>query len=149
MSERGTRRERLVLALGWLGRLIAGGVFLWAGAQKLLDPAAFAEDISNYQAFPHWTWNLAAAVVPAIEIIAGLALLTGFRRRAAALMLGSLTLAFLGLILSVILRDINLDCGCFGESEQASAVGWPLFVRDLGLLVAIAAAYLPPASTSR
>jgi hypothetical protein len=133
-----------ILALGWIGRLIAGGVFIWAGAQKLLDPAAFAQDIANYQAFPHWTWNLAAAAIPAIEIIGGLTLLTGFRRRAGAIVLGSLTVAFLGLILSVIFRDIDLDCGCFGQEEVASEVGWPMFFRDLGLLLAIVAAYLPP-----
>jgi putative oxidoreductase len=127
-----------------LGRLVAGAVFIFAGAQKLLDPAAFAEDIANYQAFPYWTWNLAAAIVPITEILAGLAVLTGFKRRAGAIVLGSLTVAFLGLILSVIVRGISLDCGCFGESAEASAVGWPLFIRDLGLLVAIVAAYLPP-----
>ena len=135
--------SRVLLAAGWLGRLVAGGVFVFAGALKLLDPAAFAQDIGNYQAFPWWTWNLAAAVVPMAEILAGLAVLTGFKRRAGALVLGSLTVAFLGLILSVIVRGIDLNCGCFGEAAEASAVGWPLVFRDLGLLVAIVAAYLP------
>ncbi len=130
-------------AAGWLGRLVAGGVFVYAGVHKLLDPAAFAQDIANYQAFPWWTWNLAAAVVPMVEILAGLAVLTGFKRRAGAIVLGSLTIAFLGLIASVIFRGIDLDCGCFGEVAEASAVGWPLFFRDLGLLAAILAAALP------
>ena len=129
--------------VGLLGRLIAGGVFIYAGVHKLLDPVQFAEDIANYQAFPHWTWHLAAGIVPAAEIIAGLAVLTNFKRRAGAIVLGSLTLAFLGLILSIIVRDIDLACGCFGKAAEASEVGWPLFFRDLGLLVAIVAAYLP------
>jgi uncharacterized membrane protein len=128
---------------GLLGRLIAGGVFVFAGVHKLLDPATFAQDIANYQAFPWWTWNTAAAVVPIAEVLAGLAVLIDFKRRAGALVLASLTFAFLGLILSVIVRDIDLSCGCFGKAAEASAVGWPLFVRDVALLVAIAAAYLP------
>lgn len=132
-----------------IGRLIVGGVFVFAGVVKLLDPVEFAQDIANYQAFPYWTWNLAAAVVPVIEILAGLAVLIGFKRRAGALVLGSLTLAFIGLILSVIVRDIDLSCGCFGEATEASEVGWPLLLRDVGLLVAIAAAYLPPELRSR
>ena len=132
--------------VGWAGRLIVAVVFVYAGALKLLDPAAFAEDIANYQAFPHWTRNLAAAVVPVAEIVGGLAVLTGIKRRAGALMLGSLTLAFLGLILSVIVRGIDLSCGCFGEVTEASSVGWPMFLRDVGLLIAIVAAYLPPES---
>ncbi|MCA9700763.1 MAG: DoxX family protein [Myxococcales bacterium] len=134
---------RWLRVVGLLGRLIAGGVFIYAGVHKLLDPVQFAEDIANYQAFPHWTWHLAAGIVPAAEIIAGLAVLTNFKRRAGAIVLGSLTLAFLGLILSIIVRDIDLACGCFGKAAEASEVGWPLFFRDLGLLVAIVAAYLP------
>lgn len=130
-------------AAGLLGRLVAGGVFVFAGVHKLLDPATFAQDIANYQAFPWWSWNLAAAVVPMAEILAGLAVLVDFKRRAGALLLGSLTIAFLGLILSVIVRDIDLSCGCFGKAAEASAVGWPLFFRDIALMVAIVAAYLP------
>jgi putative oxidoreductase len=130
-------------AAGWIGRLVAGGVFVYAGGLKLLDPTAFAQDIGNYQAFPWWTWNLAAAVVPMVEILAGLALISGIKRRAGAIVLGSLTIAFLGLIASVIVRGIDLNCGCFGDAAEASAVGWPLFFRDLALLVAIVAAYLP------
>ena len=134
---------RWLTVLGWLGRLAAGGVFVLAGVAKLRDPAAFVEDIANYQAFPYWTWNLAAAVVPVAEILAGLALLTGIKRRAGAIVLGSLTLAFLGLIASVIFRDIDLSCGCFGEAGEASEVGWPKFFEDLALMAAIVAAYLP------
>lgn len=137
------REPRWLRAVGWIARLIVAGVFVVAGVIKLLDPAAFAQDIANYQAFPWWTWNLAAAVVPVVEILAGLAVLTGFKRRAGTIVLGSLTVAFLGLIASVIVRGIDLNCGCFGEATEASAVGWPLMFRDLGLLVAIVAAYLP------
>lgn len=143
MTELAPTEPKLALAVGAIARLLVGGVFIYAGVIKLFDPAAFAQDIANYQAFPYWTWNLAAAVVPVTEILAGLAVLSGIKRRAGAIVLGSLTIAFIGLILSVIVRDINLDCGCFGEAEQASAVGWPLVLRDLGLLVAIVAAYLP------
>jgi uncharacterized membrane protein YphA (DoxX/SURF4 family) len=133
-----------ILVASWPARLIAGAVFIYAAVLKLIDPVAFAQDIANYQAFPYWSWNLAAAVVPVAELLGGVALITGFKRRAGSLVLGALTVAFIGLILSVIVRGIDLDCGCFGEAAQASAVGWPLLLRDLGLLVAIVAAYLPP-----
>ncbi len=133
-----------VIAVGWLGRIVVAGVFLFAGFNKLTDPAAFAQDIANYQVFPHWSWNLAAAIVPITEILAALALLIGFKRRAAAIVLGALDVAFIGLIASVIWRGIDLDCGCFGEATAASNVGWPMLLRDVALLLAIAAAYLPP-----
>ena len=44
------------------------------------------------------------------------------------------------------MRGIDLNCGCFGEVTEASSVGWPMFLRDVGLLIAIVAAYLPPES---
>lgn len=135
--------EKWIPIAGVLGRLVVGGVFVFAGLQKLFDPVAFAQDIANYQAFPYWTWNLAAAIVPVTEVLAGLAVLTGFKRRAGAIVLGSLTVAFLGLILSVIVRGIDLDCGCFGEAVESGSVGWPMVLRNVGLLVAIMAAYLP------
>lgn len=143
-TEQPQAMAKWMLVLGWAGRLIVAGVFLLAGVNKLMAPSELAQDIANYQAFPHWTWNLAAAVVPVTEILGALAILTDFRRRAAAIVLGSLTVAFIGLIASVIWRGIDLDCGCFGEAAEASAVGWPTLLRDLGLLLAIIAAYLPP-----
>jgi uncharacterized membrane protein YphA (DoxX/SURF4 family) len=133
-----------MIAASWLGRIVVGVVFLVAGFNKLIDPNAFAQDIANYQVFPHWTWNLAAAIVPITEILAALALLTGFKRRAAAIVLGALDVAFIGLIASVIWRGIDLSCGCFGAATEASNVGWPMLLRDVALLLAIAAAYLPP-----
>jgi putative oxidoreductase len=133
-----------MIAVGWIGRLVVGGVFLFAGVHKLLAPDTFAQDIANYQVFPHWTWNLAAAVVPFIEVLGALALLTDVKRRAAAIVLGALNVAFIALIFSVIWRGIDLSCGCFGATTEADAVGWPMLLRDLALMLAIAAAYLPP-----
>ena len=127
----------------WIARVVAGGVFIAAAIPKLVDPAGFAEDIGNYQFFPYQLDNLIAAIVPMLELLGGLALLTGFKRRGGSLLLTGLTLCFLVLILSVIVRDIDLACGCFGNSEEASSVGWPLFIRDLGLLAATVVAGLP------
>lgn len=123
-------------------RLIVAGVFLYAAFPKIIDPAAFAGDIANYRV-PHWMWNASAAVVPILELFGALLLLHPRRWRAGALILGALTLVFLVLIYSVIARDIDIACGCFGQGEEASRVGWDLFVRDLGLLALVGVAYLP------
>src|SRR5690349_2120759 len=139
-----TSAPKWMIAIGWLGRIVVAAVFLFAGFNKLLEPDAFAQDIANYQVFPHWTWNLAAGIVPITEILGALAVLIGFRRRAGAIVLGSLTVAFIGMIAPVIWRGIDLSCGCFGSVTEASNVGWPMLLRDVALLLAIAAAYLPP-----
>ncbi len=134
----------------WLARLVVAGVFIWAAIPKLLDPAGFAEDISNYQVFPYWSWNLIAAIVPSLELVGALALLTGFFRKGAVALLGLLDVAFIALIASVIVRDIDLSCGCFGHEEEAASIGWPTLWRDVALLVAIAVAGLrSPAEAAR
>jgi hypothetical protein len=129
-------RARVVWLAIWTARLVAGGVFIYAAIPKLIDPAAFAEDIGNYQAFPYQLDNLLATIVPLMELLGGLALISGIQRRGGSLLLSGLTMGFLVLILSVIVRDIDLASGCDGASEDAANVGWPLFFRDLGLLAA-------------
>ncbi len=142
MSE-ATIWDRPAVKIGiWAGRLITAGVFIYAAVPKLLDPATFAESIANYQAFPYWIWNFTAAVVPFAELLAALAVLTGYKRRAGALILGAMNLIFMGLILSVIVRDIDLACGCFGSPDAADPIGWADFVRDVGLMIAIVASGL-------
>lgn len=136
-------RARLAALISWAARLVVAGVFIAAAAPKILDPAAFAAAIRNYQAFPHWTWNGLAALVPMLELVGAVALLTP-KRRPAALLLGGLTLAFIALIASVIVRGIDIGCGCFGEASAAEAVGWPLLLRDVALLAAIVVAGWAP-----
>ncbi|MCB9567514.1 MAG: DoxX family membrane protein [Myxococcales bacterium] len=125
-------------------RLLVAAVFVAAAVPKILDPAGFAAAIRNYQAFPYWSWNGLAVGVPMLEVVGALALLSGWKRQAGALLLGGLTLAFVALITSVIVRGIDIGCGCFGQSEAAESVGWPLLVRDLGLLAAIVVAAREP-----
>ncbi len=129
---------RLLPALAATARLVVAAVFVAAAIPKLLDPAAFSAAIGNYQVFPYWSWNALAALVPMLELVAAAMLLCHNTRRAGALILGSLTLAFIALIASVILRGVDIECGCFGHSVAAESVGWPLLLRDLLLLAGIA-----------
>jgi putative oxidoreductase len=132
MSPWPARRE----ALAWLARLVLAGVFLTAAAPKLHDPAAFAAAIANYQAFPDATVNLIATVVPALELLGALALLTPWRR-GGALLLASLLLGFTVLLAVSLARGLDLSCGCFGAADGADS-GEPVsplhLLRNLGLL---------------
>ena len=118
-------------------RLGVGGLFLYAGAQKLLAPSTFAEQIANYQFWPDWApWG--AAVLPAVEIVTALALVLGprpWRVGAAAAIFGMLIL-FTAALGRAWMLGINVDCGCFGQGS--SHIGpWPV-ARNLGLLLALA-----------
>ena len=149
MSLHGPTAPKWMIAVGWIGRLVVAGVFLFAGVQKLLAPDTFAQDIANYQAFPHWTWNLAAAIVPITEVLGALAVLTDFKRRAATIVLGALNVAFIGLDPLGHLAWHRSQLRLLRRCGEASSVGWPMLLRDLGLMLAIAAAYLPPSARRR
>ena len=128
---------RARVALDWSVRLAVAGVFLVAAIPKILDPAQFASDISNYQAFPYWSWNVLAGTVPMLELVGAASLLTGWRRGAGATLLGILTVAFTLLIASVMVRGIDVTCGCFGTDPDADGAGWPELIRDVALLAGI------------
>ena len=119
--------------LAWLARLVLAGVFLAAAAPKLADPAAFATAIANYQAFPDALVNLIATIVPALELVGALALLTAWRR-GGALLLGGLLLGFTVLLAVSLARGLDLSCGCFGAAVQAEPVSALHLLRNVGLL---------------
>ena len=58
-------------------RLVLGGLFIYAGAVKVLDPLGFAQNIRNYDLVGQSLSFIAAVVLPWLEILAGLALAAG------------------------------------------------------------------------
>lgn len=95
-------------------RLLLGGAFVFAGVLKIIDPAKFAQDVTNYRLVPDQLVNLVAILLPWLEVVAGLFVLTGVWLRAATLVLTALTALFLVVILSALARGLNIECGCFG-----------------------------------
>lgn len=122
-----------------LCRLLLGGVFLWAGAVKALDVPAFAGQVAAYQLLPY-AWNYAvAATLPYVELLAGSLLACNLRVKAAALLTALLNGVFVAVLLSVLARGLNIDCGCFGP--DAGTTPWQALGRDLVLLALAVAVY--------
>ena len=121
-----------------------GAIFFIAALPKVADPPSFAHMIYNYRLLPGALVNALALAMPWVEILAGLALLLGFWRREAAIVVGLLVLVFIAAIGFNLARGHAVDCGCFdvhaaGKSrpEQLSDMRWVL-VRDIGILVMVA-----------
>src|SRR5438128_11761215 len=110
-------------------RVALGALFIWAAVSKLPDMAAFAQDVANYRVIPAALVPLLAAAVVGIELLAGIALVTGVMERSAAAVLAVLLGAFTVLLTQALLRGIDLRCGCFGGDERAS---WWTVVREIG-----------------
>jgi len=118
---------RLVLRLG------LAGLFVVAGVLKLDDPSRFALEIANYQLFPVLA-PFVAIGMPATEIVVGLGLvfLPKLWLQAAATLLAAMMAIFLFAVSSALVRNVNIDCGCFGGSE--SPIGPWTVVRNVVLL---------------
>lgn len=115
-----------------LGRVLLGGVFIYAGVLKGLDVEAFAGQVAAYKVLPY-KWNLiVAAILPFIELIVGLHLVFNRWVRAAAAVVAGLCGTFLVLLASVLLRGMAIDCGCFGPQDSSTPL--QAIVRNLLLL---------------
>jgi putative oxidoreductase len=112
--------------------LMVGGIFIWAGLLKIFDPLGFAQAIANYRVFPHWMSFMLALVLPWMEVICGAFLVLGLFRRSSALFLSFFLAGFLILVVSTIVRGIDIDCGCFGRFSQK--VDYKLLLTD-GILL--------------
>ena len=114
-------------------RLLIGGIFFYAGLEKILAPFDFSVAIYNYRLFPGHLLGVMAATVPWIETTAGLCLLAGFNTKGAAALTSFLLLIFIGLIIISAIRGLDIDCGCFGSLERK--VGWLAILEDTSLFV--------------
>ena len=117
----------------WALRLLIGGIFFYAGLEKILDPFDFSVAIYNYRLFPDPLLGVMAATIPWIEAMAGVFLLSGFNTKGAAALTSFLLLIFTGLILISAIRGLDIDCGCFGSLERK--VGWLAILEDTSLFV--------------
>jgi len=128
----------------WAYRLLRwalAAVFVYAGAVKLSDPAAFASVIARYGMLPEALVPWAALGLPALEVLAGLGLALDLKGSLAAV---SLLLAlFAGVLWWGVLAGLDIDCGCFspGELAEHDALRQALY-RDLLMLAAAAYLYL-------
>jgi len=114
-------------------RTVLGGLFVYAGIVKVLEPLDFAQNIRNYRLVGQEFSFLAAIFLPWLEILAGAFLIAGVWRRGAALTISGLLVFFIVLTLVTMARGIDVDCGCFGSLSRKS--GWGVVFEDLAMLL--------------
>ena len=113
-------------------RWALGGLFVYAGAQKAVDPTVFAVDIHHYRLLPVSAVTALALYLPYLEIFAGLGALTKRFRAGALLVLAALILIFMAALAAAWMRGLDIRCGCFGASD--SIANYPrLMLRNLSL----------------
>ena len=115
-----------------LFRLVLGGLFVYAGAIKALEPLDFAQSIRNYDIVGQALSFFAALVLPWLEILAGVFLIAGVWTRGAALVISGLLVFFIALTVVTMVRGLDIDCGCFGAVDRKAGVG--VILEDLAML---------------
>jgi uncharacterized membrane protein YphA (DoxX/SURF4 family) len=123
----------------WLARLLLGGVFIYAGTAKAIDPTGFVTDIQHYRLLPHPLVLAAALYFPWLEILCGLAVFSRRWERGALLILTTLCAIFCLALVSAWARGLDITCGCFGHALTTTI---PLALLRSLVLTSLAAALL-------
>lgn len=121
-------------------RLVVGGLFVFSGFVKAIDPWGTLYKFNDY--FVALGLDgltsislAAAAAVAVVELMLGVAVLTGAFRRMAPALLVLLMLVFTPLTLWLAVTDAVPDCGCFGDAVKLS--NWATFSKNLLLLAGL------------
>src|SRR5438128_5267517 len=118
--------------------LIVGGIFIYAGILKVLDPVQFANDIDNFKTLPWFVSTRLAFYLPWLEILCGLAVIFRFLYRGGLSILTALIVVFIGATVAAKLRGLDITCGCFGHASQHWSFPQHMAI-DLGILAALIA----------
>jgi putative oxidoreductase len=147
----------------WIGRLVLGGIFVYAGYSKIFLPnfmfrplfalkfslstnlSNFAFQVESYKLLSPAGVSFVAHTLPFTEIVLGLLLLIGWRLRIWATLGTLLILGFLAAVTRAYLLHMDINCGCFATPEPLT--GWTV-VRDSALAALAVAmtvfAYIEP-----
>lgn len=135
-------------AIIWIGRLVLGGIFVYAGVAKILLPnthlwpmfvlkfsiatnlSTFAQQVESYKILSAAASDFVAHTLPFTEIILGLLLLIGWRLRIWATLVTLILLGFLGAVTRAYLLHMDINCGCFGTPEPLTGM---TVIRDSSL----------------
>jgi uncharacterized membrane protein YphA (DoxX/SURF4 family) len=129
-----------------IGRLVLGGIFLYAGYAKVFLPnmnphppikialSLFAMQVDSYQMLPPWAVNFVAHTLPFAEIALGLLLLIGWQLRIWGTLTSLIILGFFAAVVRSYALGLQINCGCFANPEPLTKM---TVVRD-GLLATLA-----------
>jgi putative oxidoreductase len=115
-----------------------GGLFVYAGAVKALDPVQFGLDIDNFKILPWFVSVRLAFFLPWLEILCGLAVILRFLYRGGLSILTLAVLVFIGATVAAKVRGLDITCGCFGHASQHWSFAQHMAI-DLAIFVALAA----------
>jgi hypothetical protein len=126
----------LLAAAAVAGRTCAGLVFVLAATQKAQAWRILPGVIANYRLLPRWMTGPAAALLPPVEMVLAILLLSALFNPWPSVAAMALLLSFAAAMAINIRRGRGyIDCGC-GESFLRQTLSWTLVARN-GLLAVL------------
>ena len=117
-------------------RILIGVIFVWASWDKMLNPDGFARIIENYQILPDSFIAPTALLLPWVEALCGVLLISGRGVKGSALIVDFLLVVFILALIISIHRGVDITCGCFSVSDQQVKSLYGLIIRDILLFAA-------------
>lgn len=134
------KNERWCQLLTTLMRLTVGGVFVFSGFTKAIDPWGTCYKITDYLlalGMERWD-NMAlfvAVALATLEFMLGIFIVVGAYRRSAPIQALILLLFMTPLTLWLAVTGAVPDCGCFGDALHLS--NWATFGKNVLLLLGV------------
>ena len=121
-----------------LSRLLVGIVFIFSGFVKAVDPLGSAYKFADYFTafkldFLEFLTLPMGIFLSAFEMVLGIVLILGYRRKIAFVVLMLFMTFFTLLTFVLALFNPVSDCGCFGDALILS--NWQTFFKNVGLMV--------------
>ena len=129
--------------------IVLGITFLGSAVPKLRHPKGFILAVLEYRVLPPRLSWFYARLIPPLEFLMALLLLTGTAVRSAAVIISVLLLSFIVAVGINLVRGRDLDCHCFGKATKRP-IGWRLLLQDAALfgaaiaVVAVASEWIAP-----
>ncbi|MEM7790883.1 MAG: MauE/DoxX family redox-associated membrane protein [Verrucomicrobiota bacterium] len=126
-----------LIIISLIARLVLVGVFVTAALPKIQDPVAFGQSIVAYRLIEGDLVAWTALALPWLELVCALGLLTPWIRKASATWIATLLIVFITLHVSAWARGLDIDCGCFGASDENGTNYSLSILRNVALLAAV------------
>ena len=133
-------RGRGIQILTWVLRVVCGGLFVFSGFVKAIDPWGTLFKIEEYLAafgmpLPNALLRLVVFSLCAVEFVVGCFLVVGCFRKSCPVFAGLIMVFMLPLTLWIAMENPVADCGCFGDALHLS--NWVSFWKNVLLSAGI------------
>jgi hypothetical protein len=117
--------------------LLASALLLYSGVVHANQPYFFMHSIGSYQLLPHWLIGILGYFLPYLQIVLAVCLCFGMFAKSAYTITALLASAFILAQSSVLIRGLDIECGCFGylsSNVSLNSLIVPVFILGAYIL---------------